>query len=107
MTAMETKQTIDELIRQIVELAHPLQIFLFGSVAKGGMSVDSDIDLLVVMPDGTHRRKTAQRLYMDISNIKTAFDLVVATASDLDRHGENSGLIYRAALKEGKLLYAA
>ena len=59
------------------------------------------------MPDGTHRRHTAQRLYREISNIETAFDLVVATVSDLDRHGETNGLVYQTALKEGRLLYAA
>lgn len=103
---MDPTQTIDELTRQIVELAHPLKVFLFGSAANGTMTADSDIDLLVVMPDGTHRRHTAQRLYREVSNIKTAFDLVVATASDLDRLGTSSGLVYGTALKEGKLIYA-
>ena len=105
--AMEATQTIEELTRQIVELAHPVKVLLFGSAARGEATADSDIDLLVVMPDGTHRRHTAQRLYRDISNIGTAFDLVVATASDLDKHGNTAGLIYQSVLKEGKLLYAA
>ena len=104
---MEASQTIEDLTRQIVELAHPLKVLLFGSAARGDTTTGSDIDLLVVMPDGTHRRHTAQRLYREISNIKTAFDLVVATVSDLDRHGDTVGLIYHSALKEGKLLYAA
>ncbi|WP_372845898.1 nucleotidyltransferase domain-containing protein [Pontiella sp.] len=103
---MDTAQTIDELIRQIVELAHPLKVFLFGSAATGNMTEHSDIDLLIVMPEGTHRRQTAQHLYRNISNVKTAYDLVVATVSDLERHATDSGLVYRSALEEGKLLYA-
>ncbi|VGO21832.1 nucleotidyltransferase domain-containing protein [Pontiella sulfatireligans] len=103
---MDATQTTDDLVRQIVQLAHPVKVFLFGSAVRGAMTADSDIDLLVVMPDGTHRRHTAQRLYCEISNIKTAFDLVVATPSDLERHGADSSLIYQTVLKEGKLLYA-
>lgn len=104
---MVESQTIEELTRQIVELVHPLKVLLFGSAARGDATTESDIDLLVVVPDGTHRRHTAQRLYREISDIKTAFDLVVATVSDLDKHGMTSGLVYQSALKEGKVLYAA
>ena len=104
---MDTGRAIEELTRQVVDLARPLKVILFGSFARGVQRADSDIDLLVVVPDGTHRRHTAQRLYRDVSNIGIAFDLVVATVSDLERHGDDPGLVYRSALKEGKLLYAA
>ena len=59
------------------------------------------------MPDGTHRRQTAQRLYREIIGIGVPFDLVVTTRSDLELHAENRGLIYRAALREGREIYAA
>lgn len=104
---MDATQTIEELTRQIVELAHPLKVVLFGSAASGAMTDDSDIDLLVIMPNGTHRRQTAQQLYRGISNINTAFDLIVATVSDIERHENSQSLVYYSALKEGKLLYAA
>jgi predicted nucleotidyltransferase len=51
---------IDELIRRIVGTVHPLHIVLFGSAARGEMRPDSDIDVLIVMPEGAHRRRTAQ-----------------------------------------------
>lgn len=56
-------QLIEELVRRIVEFVHPLRIILFGSAARGEMGPDSDFDVLVVMPDGTHRRRTAQEIY--------------------------------------------
>jgi predicted nucleotidyltransferase len=88
-------------------MVHPLRIILFGSAARGDFRGDSDIDLLVVMPDGTHRRRTAQRLYTQIRDVGVPFDLIVATTADLDRHQETIGLVYRDALREGKELYAA
>jgi predicted nucleotidyltransferase len=54
---------IDDLVQRIVDAVHPLRIILFGSAARGEMGADSDVDLLIVMPNGTHRRHTAQHLY--------------------------------------------
>jgi predicted nucleotidyltransferase len=97
---------VAQLVTAIADAVQPIQIVLFGSAARGQMSHDSDIDLLVVMPDGTHRRHTAQYLYQTINGVKTSFDLVVATPSDLAKHKDNIGLIYRTILREGKMVYA-
>jgi uncharacterized protein len=98
---------IDDLVRQIVEAVHPLRIILFGSAARGEMGPDSDVDVLVVMPEGTHRRFTAQRLYQCINRLGMAMDFLVATPGDLEKHRNNIGLIYRTILREGREVYAA
>ena len=103
----ETSAQLDELVKRIVDAVHPLKIILFGSAVRGEMGPDSDIDVLVVMPDGTHRRNTAQYLYGSIHGIKIPYDIVVATPSDLEKHRDNVGLIYRMVLREGKTIYAA
>ena len=54
---------LDGIVRRIVTAADPLRVIVFGSGARGQMGPDSDLDLLIVMPDGTQRRRTAQRLY--------------------------------------------
>jgi uncharacterized protein len=90
-----------------VRIAHPLKIILFGSAARGQAGPESDIDLLVVMADGTHRRHTAQRLYGNIRHVGVPFDLLVATPSDLERHRQNVGLVYATILREGVEVYAA
>ncbi len=98
---------IERLVSLIVAEAHPVRVILFGSAARGEMTPDSDIDLLVVMPDGTHRLHTMQRLYARIRGVRVPFDLLVATIADLEAHGDALGLIYRDALREGRELYAA
>jgi len=98
---------IEQIVQRVVELAHPLRIVLFGSAARGDVGPDSDVDLLVIMPDGTHRRHTAQRLYREIRNVGIPFDIVVATPADLERHKDNPGLVYHDALREGEVVYAA
>lgn len=71
------------------------------------MHADSDVDILIVMPDGTHRRQTAQSLYRDLPAVGIAKDLIVVTESDVQRYGDNPSLVLYPALREGKELYAA
>ena len=58
---------LDDLVQCIVEVVHPLRIILFGSAARGEMGLNSDVDVLVVMPEGTHRRHTAMHLYKHLT----------------------------------------
>jgi uncharacterized protein len=102
-----TSSDFSSLVEQVVSLARPLRIILFGSAARGEAGPESDIDLLVVMPDGTHRRHAAQQLYAGIRHVGIPFDLLVATPSDLQKHRRNVGLIYSAILQEGIEVYAA
>ena len=103
----ERNRILDDLVRRIVARMHPLRVILFGSNARGTARADSDVDLLVVMPEGTHRRHTAQQLYLHLQGARIAFDLLVATPSDLERHKDNPGLIYKQILAEGREVYAA
>jgi predicted nucleotidyltransferase len=48
---------LNDLVRRIVEIAQPRRIILFGSAVRDDMRPDSDIDILVVVPDGTPRRQ--------------------------------------------------
>jgi predicted nucleotidyltransferase len=100
-------EVIDRLVQMVVTAVRPLRIVLFGSAARGEMRSDSDVDVLVVMPQGTHRRKTAQRLYRQMGGLGMPFDIVVATPDDLELHRSNPGLIYGTILREGTEVYAA
>jgi predicted nucleotidyltransferase len=98
---------LDDLVRRIVEVAHPRQIILFGSAARGEMGPDSDLDVLVVVPDGTPRRQMAQTIYRHLIGLDAAVDVIVATESDLQQYGGNFSLVYYPALREGRAIYAA
>lgn len=100
-------EVIEQLVRCIIELVQPLRIILFGSAARGEMRPDGDIDVLVVMPEGVHRRRTAQLLYRQIRGLGVPFDILVATPDNLDRHKDNIDLIYQSILREGREVYAA
>jgi len=95
------------LVDQIVAAVHPLRIILFGSAARGEAGCESDLDVLVVVPDGQHCRHVAQHLHQQLRNVGCSVDILVATPSILERHKDNIGLIYKTILEDGKEIYAA
>ena len=107
VNTLPTPQTIEELVYRIVEGVHPQRIILFGSAARGDMRPDSDIDVLVVRPEGAHRRRTAQELHERLFGFPLPVDILVATPVDLEKHQDNLGLIYHKILREGREIYAA
>jgi len=100
-------ETIDELLHRIVQAVHPLRVLLFGSAARERMGPDSDIDVLVVVPDGTHCLHTTQYLYKQLWGFDLPVDILVATSATLEQHKHNTGLIYHRILAEGKEIYVA
>ncbi len=102
-----TDERFLDMVDRVKNAVHPQRIILFGSVARGQARSDSDIDILVVMPDGTHRRNTMTDIYRALLGTKMDVDIVVATVSDIEKNAEISGLVYREALSEGIQLYAA
>jgi predicted nucleotidyltransferase len=106
-TDMHEQGLLDEVVKRTVKAVQPLRIILFGSAARGTMGQDSDLDLLVVVPDGVHRRRTAQAVYKSLRGIGFAKDVVVVTESDIREYGDNPSLIIYPALRQGKELYHA
>lgn len=98
---------LKQLTKAIVDLVHPKRIILFGSAARGDMGKHSDLDIMVVMPDGTHRGDTTGDLYVELPDFGYSQDLVVVTENDLVQYGSNPYMVIYYALKEGRELYRA
>ena len=104
---LSRKESLNAIVRKIVDSVNPIKIILFGSASRGDDSQGSDYDILVIMPEGTHRRNTSKILYKKIADTGLPVDIIVATPNDIEKHKNNIGLIYRSILVEGKELYAA
>ena len=92
--------------RRIVRRFRPLRVVLFGSQASGSARPDSDLDLLVVMPDGTDERATAAAIRRALRGIPLSKDVVVTTLAKVDRYADVPGTIIRDALRDGTTIYA-
>ena len=106
-TGEPDEHLLGKVVRIIVETAAPKIIILFGSAARKTMTASSDLDLLVIMPDGVHRRKTAQMIYRSLRGLGISKDIVVVTESDIETYGDNPSLVIFPALREGRELYRA
>ena len=105
MNAGYNSDIMDEVIRRIFAVVRPRRIVLFGSAARGDMTADSDLDLLVIVTEPAHRRALAQEIYRNLHGIPVPVDIVVATEQDIERYGDKVGTILRPALKEGQVIY--
>ncbi len=104
LTAID--DTLEIMTGRIVSGFQPERIILFGSYARGEANEQSDIDLLVVMPDGTDRRQTAIAIMEVLHDMRVPKDVIVTTPDRITRYGHLVGTILRPALREGKELYA-
>lgn len=98
-------EVLDEVVRRIVEVAHPERIILFGSAARGETGPNSDLDLLIVVEPGVHRRRLTMDVYRRLSDFGVPVDVVVVTSEDVERYGTCTALIIEPALREGREIY--
>ena len=103
--ASEVDAVVATMVDRLAGRFNPDRILLFGSRARGDATESSDIDLLVVMPDGTDRRRTAVEMHVALGDLPAAKDIVVTTPAHIARRGHVIGTVLRPALREGRVLY--
>ncbi len=92
--------------RRIVRRFRPDRIVLFGSQARGDAASDSDIDVLVVVPDDRDRDGLVEAIRMGLTDVPVAKDVFVTTPSQIARYGGVIGTLLEPALREGATIYA-
>ncbi len=110
----ETPGLLDEELLQLmtedlVDELHPEEVILFGSRAVGSENPDSDIDLLVVLPDSEetrrHRRRLTGRAYRRLASYPVAKDILIYSRSEVERWRDVPGHIVSYGLSKGRRLY--
>jgi predicted nucleotidyltransferase len=101
-----TEPKVAEVVKRLVEAAHPRKLFLFGSYARNEAGPGSDLDILVVLADDVKNpRNESVRLRRLLRGIHMAMDIVVVPESVFAAHGDTPGMIYREAKETGRLVY--
>ena len=81
----EVETLLQEMTRRLVSEFQPCQIYLFGSHAWGKPNEDSDIDLLVIVPDSSEsRRERGLRARQCLSDIRISKDILVETQAEIN-----------------------
>jgi predicted nucleotidyltransferase len=102
---MTSAELIPAITDQIVCNFQPEQVILFGSQARGDARPDSDIDLLVVLPQVDDKRQAAIAIRRALAGFPIGKDILVTMPEEIERRGNLVGTVLRPALREGKVLY--
>jgi predicted nucleotidyltransferase len=90
---------VEDVVDRLVAGFSPLKIILFGSTASGNATPESDLDFLIVMPDGIDRRGTAVEMHRLLRDLALPKDILVTTPQEIARRGNTVGTVLRAALR--------
>ena len=101
-----TPEKIKGAVQKIVDFEQPKRVILFGSAASGTTHSDSDVDFLVVTKNEVESpRKESVRIRQALQDFLMPMDILVISDKRLKELGDQPGLIYRAALRTGKVVY--
>ncbi len=100
------QKEIQKMVKIIVEQFDPERIILFGSHARAEASLDSDVDLLVVMKVEGSKREKQLELRTALHDIHVSKDIIISLPEEFEWRKEIVGTIERPAFREGRVLYA-
>jgi predicted nucleotidyltransferase len=98
-------RVIRHFAQQVAEYFHPEKIILFGSHAYGTPHVDSDVDILVIMP-ARNELDQAFKIRLEIP-APFPMDLIVRTPENMKRRLEDGESFTTEIVTRGKVLYEA
>ncbi len=100
-----TPRLLREITDQIVAAVQPNKVILFGSYAYGKPTMDSDIDLLIVM-ESRQRPVERARVVSDLFPERHfGMDILVRTPQEVAQRLAIGDEFMRAITQEGKVLY--
>jgi uncharacterized protein len=101
-----TPQLLEAMVQRLVDCFKPEQIILFGSYAYGTPNPDSDIDLLVIVPQSDQPRyRRAREAYGVLWGLAVPAEIVVMTRHEVERSKTVKSSLAHQAIHRGKVLY--
>ena len=102
---MDIETYLEIVVEKIKSTFNPEKIILFGSYAYGHPTVDSDIDLMIVMRTDEKPHKRAVPIRKILKGIGIPKDIIVKTPEEFERFKDIVGTIIYPAAHKGKVLY--
>ncbi len=104
--ARPQQANLSVITRRLREAYKPERIYLFGSAARGDETPDSDLDLMVVIPDDAPpERKRSRLAYEVLRGTGIAADVLVVTHSYFEDRRKLKASLPGTVLREGRLLF--
>jgi len=103
--SIDLENEIESITRQIIEKYGPQKIILFGSIARGEDTFDSDADFLIIKTETPHFGSDRIRELSSIIDRNIAVDFLIYRPEEFEKRLEMGDPFLKAILKEGKVLY--
>jgi predicted nucleotidyltransferase len=105
-----TEALIQTIADKISAAVDPEEILLFGSQASALANADSDIDILVIVPDQedmpTARAMLFRKIYDAIRRVDIPIDVLLYSRSEVEAWRGVEGHVINDCLTQGRSLYA-
>lgn len=102
---IDLEKEIKSIAAQIIEKYRPEKIILFGSAVQGRMTVDSDVDLLIIKEDTPLYGADRIRELSKMIDRNVPVDLLIYRPEEFEKRLKMGDPFLKAVLREGKVLY--
>ena len=106
MDGIDIEKEIDSITRQIVEKYKPERIILFGSMARGHVTLDSDIDFLIIKRDTPLLGRDRARELRKMIRKRWAADFFIYRPEEFEERLQLGDPFIKDIISHGKVLYA-
>lgn len=103
----DIQHTLDRLVERLVQVYQPQKVILFGSLAYGEPTPDSDIDLLIIKEttESPLQRRVQVRRGVADPHRQWPFSPLVLTPAELQAHLAQNDPFYQEIVSRGKVCY--
>lgn len=102
-TELYGREVIMKIVKGIVGICNPLEVYVFGSVAKGTFDENSDVDLFVVVDDEADVDGLHDALGQ--AGLTVGNDIVIRRSSQFVENAEKIEMIDSVISSQGKTVY--
>lgn len=104
----QLKNELNRILKQIVVYYKPQKVILFGSMAWGNPTKDSDLDLLIIKGgiDSLDYHERYRKL-LKMIDYKTATDFLIYTPYEIKKRLYLKDPFFQTIINKGKVLYGS
>ena len=96
---------VRDIVRRIVDVAHPEKVILFGSQARGDARPNSDFDVLVIKESDEPRYRRSAPLYAALADLPVEVEVMVYTPEEVEEWRAVPQAFITTAVREGTTIY--
>jgi DNA polymerase sigma len=97
---------LEQAVERLKAEFQPEEIYLFGSHAWGTPTEDSDVDLMVIVPESNEpSTRRMQRAHHCLRGMGFSKDVLVPTRAEVDRYKHLRASLFHQVLAKGRKLY--